>query len=244
MRGNMLEKEFLTLDPKNFDNLEYFFTKYKDLLSQLKVCRVDKSKEEKQMVLTILSKLGMQYLAFVSTFHLVRLASGGTWTIPSLEAFIESLTREQNKLINMGKIKGPKVHEINVKYGRGHQYHKSKYKEKMKSHANPKKEGHSKPFNDDSKSKGGKGRKGEKYTYFHKGFHPESSCMYKNIDQMTQILHKNNLGYPIPDGAKKKKVEDQNPNKGNSRHDLIAINSSLDASIVYSGASNHIEAIK
>jgi hypothetical protein len=53
----MLEVEFLTLDPKIFDNLQYFFTKYKDLLSQLKACEVDKYKNEKQMVLTILSKL-------------------------------------------------------------------------------------------------------------------------------------------------------------------------------------------
>ena len=57
MRGHMLEVEFLTLDPKIFDNLQYFFTKYKDLLSQLKACEVDKYKNEKQMVLTILSKL-------------------------------------------------------------------------------------------------------------------------------------------------------------------------------------------
>jgi hypothetical protein len=55
MRGHMLEVEFLTLDPKIFDNLQDLFTKYKDLLSQLKSCEVDKSKE-KQMVFTILSK--------------------------------------------------------------------------------------------------------------------------------------------------------------------------------------------
>jgi hypothetical protein len=78
MRGHMLEVEFLTLDPKTFDNLQYLFTKYKDLLSQLKACGVDKSKEEKQMVLTILSKLGLEYSVFVSTFHSVRLASGAT----------------------------------------------------------------------------------------------------------------------------------------------------------------------
>jgi hypothetical protein len=78
MRGHMLEVEFLTLDPKTFDNLQDFFTKYKDLLSQLKACRVDKSKEEKQMVLTILSKLGLEYSVFVSTFHSVRLTSRAT----------------------------------------------------------------------------------------------------------------------------------------------------------------------
>jgi hypothetical protein len=94
MRGHMIKVELLILDIKTFDNIQYFFTKYKDLLSQLKDCGVDKSKEEKQMVLTILSKLFPEYSVFVSTFHSVRLASGATWKIPSLEVFIESLTQE------------------------------------------------------------------------------------------------------------------------------------------------------
>jgi hypothetical protein len=196
------------------------------------------------MVLTILSKLGPEYPVFVSTFHSVRLASGATWKIPSLEVFIESLTQEQNKLINMGKIKGPKAHVLVVHDGSSHQNHKSKHKDKGKGHANPKKEGYSKPFNDSSGSKGGKGRKGEKCTYFHKGFHPESTCMQKKIDQMAQILQKNNLGYNIPEGAKKKNLEDQNPKKGNSSHDLIVINSSPNAWIVDSGESHHMEATK
>jgi ABC-type Zn2+ transport system substrate-binding protein/surface adhesin len=137
-------------------------------LSQLKACGIDKSKEEKQMVLTILSKLGSEYSVFVSTFHSVRIASGATWMILSLEAFIESLTQEHNKIINMGKNKGPKVHELTMQDGRGHKNQKSKYKDKNKEHANPKKEGYSKPFNDASGFKGGKGRKGEICTYFHK----------------------------------------------------------------------------
>jgi hypothetical protein len=58
MRGHMLEVELLILDPKSFENIQNFFTKFKDLLSQLKSCRVYKWKEEKQMVLTIISKLG------------------------------------------------------------------------------------------------------------------------------------------------------------------------------------------
>jgi hypothetical protein len=243
MRGHMLEVEFLTLDPKIFDNIQDFFTKFKDLLSQLKACGVDKSKEEKQMVLTILSKLGPEFSVFVSTFHSVKFTSGATWKMPSLEDFIESLTQEQTKLINMGKIKGPKAHALTVQDG-SHQYQKSKDKDKRKSHAHPKKEGYSKPFTDASGSKGGKGRKGEKCTYFHKGFHPESACMQKQIDLMTQILQQNNLGDRIPEGAKKKKPEDQNPKKGNSSHALIAINSSPDAWIVDSGASHHMAATK
>jgi hypothetical protein len=176
MRGHLLEVEFLTLDPKTFDNLQYFFTKYKDVFSQLKACGVDISKE-KHMVLTILSKLGLEYSMFVSTFHSVRLTYGGTWKIPSLDVFIESLMQEKNNLINMGKIKGPKVHALVVQDGSNHPNQKSKEKDKRKSHANSKKEGYSKPFNDASGSKGGKGRKKEKCTYFHKGLHSYSTCM-------------------------------------------------------------------
>jgi hypothetical protein len=138
MRGHMLEVEFLTLDPKIFDNIQYLFTKFKDLLLQFKACGVDKYKEEKQMVLTILSKLGPELSVFVSTFHSVRFSSGATWKIPSLEDFIESLTQEKTELINMGKNKGPKVHALNVQDGI-HQYEKSKDKDKSKAHSHLKK---------------------------------------------------------------------------------------------------------
>jgi hypothetical protein len=71
MRGHKLEVELLTLDPKSFENIQYFFTKFKDLLSNLKACRVDKLKEEKQMALTIISKLGPEFSVFISTFHTI-----------------------------------------------------------------------------------------------------------------------------------------------------------------------------
>ena len=135
----MLEVELITLDPKRFDNIQYFFTKFKDLLSQLKACGVDKSKEEKQMVLTILSNIGSEFSVFVSTFHTVKFTSGATWKVPSLEEFIESMTQEQNKLINMGKIKVPKAHALTMQDGRNHQYQKYKDKDNQKSHAHMKK---------------------------------------------------------------------------------------------------------
>jgi hypothetical protein len=195
------------------------------------------------MVLTILSKLGPEFSIFISTFHTVRFTSGTTWKMPSLEDFIESLTQEQTKLINMDAIKGPRAHALTVHDG-SHKYHKSKYKYKQKAHAHTKKEGYTKPFTDASGSKGEKGRKGEKRTYCHKGFHSEFACMKKKIDLMSQILHQNNLGDRIPEGAKKKKPEDLNSKKGNSSHALIAINSSPDAWIVDSGASHHMDASK
>ena len=61
------------------------------------------------MVLTILSKLGHELSVFISTFYSVKFPFGATWNIPSLEEFIESLTQEKTKLINMGAIKGPRV---------------------------------------------------------------------------------------------------------------------------------------
>ena len=81
----MLEVDLLTLDLKRFNNIQYFFTKFKDLLSQLKACGVDKSMVEKQIVLTILSNIVHEFSIFISTFHTIRFASGATWKMPSLE---------------------------------------------------------------------------------------------------------------------------------------------------------------
>jgi hypothetical protein len=98
--------------------------------------------------------------------------------MPSLEDFIESLTQEKTKLINMGAIKGPRAHALTILDG-SHKYKKYKDKYKRKYHAHMNKEGYTKPFTDASGSKGEKGRKGEKCMYCHKGFHSESTCMKK-----------------------------------------------------------------
>jgi hypothetical protein len=42
----------------------------------------------------------------------------------------------------------------------------------MKEYPNLKKEGYSKPLTNASRTKGGKRRKWDKCTYYHKGFHP------------------------------------------------------------------------
>jgi hypothetical protein len=68
--------------------------------------------------------------------------------------------------------------------------------------------------------------------------------IYIYNESMTQIIHKNNLGDRIPEGAKKKKPEDQNPKKENSSHALIVINYSLDTWIVDSGPSHHMDSTK
>jgi hypothetical protein len=68
--------------------------------------------------------------------------------------------------------------------------------------------------------------------------------MQKKIDLMSQILHQNNLGDRILEGAKKKKLEDPNSKKGNSSHALIAINASPNVWIVDLGTSHHMAASK
>jgi hypothetical protein len=197
------------------------------------------------MVLTILSKIGLEFSVFVYTFHSVRFSSGATWKMPSVEEFIEYLTQEQTKLINMGNIKGPKVHALTVQDGRvidiininiNTKEISIKYEEGRKGTQNP-----STMPPDPKVEREEKGR--NEHIVIKDSIQNLHVCR-KMIDLMTQILHKNNLGDCIPEGAKKKNPEDHNPKKGNSIHALIAINSSPDAWIVDSGASHHMDCHK
>ena len=70
-----------------------FFTKFKHLVLQLKQCEVEKEYDH-----LILPKLGANYLVFVSTFHIEKLTTWN-WKIPTLNAFIESLTNKHDKLV-------------------------------------------------------------------------------------------------------------------------------------------------
>ena len=117
------------------------------------------------MVLTVLSKLGLDYSVFVSTFHTQRFTIGASWTMPSLETFIESVIQEQDKIIKMGVVKNSKVHALTTHDGNSSQHQKSKRIGNEKVNAKQKKEGYSKPFNDSSGSKRRKVKKGHKCTY-------------------------------------------------------------------------------
>ena len=95
----MLEVELNTLEPKSFDNIQDFFTKFKSLILSLSGCGLDNSTQEKQLILTILAKLGPKYVVYVSNFYYGRCLFGTNWKMPTLAWFIESLTQEQTKLI-------------------------------------------------------------------------------------------------------------------------------------------------
>jgi hypothetical protein len=94
MRGHMLEVELNTLDPKFFDNIQYLFTKFKSLLLILGERGIENYTQEKQLILTILAKLGPKYVVYVSNFHFGRCLLGENWKMPKMAQFIESLTQE------------------------------------------------------------------------------------------------------------------------------------------------------
>ena len=111
LRIYQLENELISLHPGNLETLNDCFTKFKQLVLQLKQCEVEK--EDDQLILTILSKLGDDYSGFVSTFRAGNLKTHG-WKMPTLNAFIESLTSEHDKLVQMGIIRSSRDQALHV----------------------------------------------------------------------------------------------------------------------------------
>ena len=72
IRVNQLENELCSLSLKSFESMEGFFKKFKSLVLFLKQCGIEK--KEDQLILSILSKMGLGHLVFVSTFHATWLA--------------------------------------------------------------------------------------------------------------------------------------------------------------------------
>ena len=78
-------------------------------------------KEDDQLILDILSKLGSNYLVFVSTFHTGKITTPN-WKMPSLDAFIKTLTNEHDKLVQMGILissKDQSLFALGPKYSKG-----------------------------------------------------------------------------------------------------------------------------
>ena len=71
LRAHQLEIELFSMSPRSFDSIEGFFTKFKSLVIILKHCGIENKYD--QLIISILSKLGLEYLVFVSTFHASRL---------------------------------------------------------------------------------------------------------------------------------------------------------------------------
>ena len=104
--------------------------------------------------------------------------------MPSLASFMESLTQEKDKIVQMGTMK-TKDQALAVGVSNS-----AKGKPKSKNLKLPeKKKNLEKPKSSDaslntSKEEDKKGKEKAKCTYFHKGWNPESSCMKNTIDTM------------------------------------------------------------
>ena len=86
-----------------------FFTNFKHIVLLLKQCKVEK--DDDQLILAIISKLGTDYSVFVSTFYAGNITTLG-WNMPSLNVVIESLTSEHDKLVQMGIIRSSRDQDL------------------------------------------------------------------------------------------------------------------------------------
>jgi hypothetical protein len=168
MRVHQLENELISLSPIHFRNLKELFTKLKSLLIELNTCGVNK--KEDHLILSILSKLGLEYSIFVSSFQASKLTQE-TWKMPPLNDFIVELTQEKYKLVQMGAINHSKNQSLVAtdapkSSGKDKQKGKGKFLESKKERSSQSSENSFEP----------KGKKKKEITlciYCSKGFHPE-----------------------------------------------------------------------
>ena len=165
-----------------------FFTKSKNLVLQLKQCKVEK--EYDQLILAIFSKPCPYYSVFVSTFHTRKLTILN-WKMSTLNAFIESLTNEHDKIFQMGIIRSSKDQAL---FAGGPKVMNGKGKQKnQKPKYEPPKEKDQSDESSSSRRNKKKGKEKVLCSYCERGFHPERSCTGRTIDQMDILLEKNNI---------------------------------------------------
>ena len=71
LRGHIPDNELIALHTKNFESIQHFFSKFKSLVIQCQQREIEK--KDDQLVIYILSELGLELSMFVSTFHSGRL---------------------------------------------------------------------------------------------------------------------------------------------------------------------------
>ena len=173
----------------------------KSLVLFLEKCGI--TKEEDQLILSILSKLGLEYSFFVSTLYATKLAVQN-WRMSSLDAFIYSLTQEKIKLIQMGTLKTSKDHALSD-IGSNNVKSKGELKVKEKNPKSDSKDEGSNSTDEGSNFKKKGNKKGKSScTYCRKNFHNENYFVKNKIDIMTQFLERNNID--VPDFARREKM--------------------------------------
>ena len=157
--------------------------------------------------------------------------------MPSLNAFIESLTSEHDNLFHMGIIKsshdqalfasGPK--DLNGK-GKQHKNPKTKFeapKPKVENQQHEELSGSKK-----NKRKGHHGNEKVKCSYCGKGFHPKHAYMKKKLDEATSLLERNHIN--LLESFQRRDQQDREP-QHEKVHALMESTPNSKALLIYSG---------
>ena len=196
----------------------------------MKLCKVEK--EDDQLILAILSKIGADYSAFVSTFHTGKLTTTN-WKMPTLNSFIESLTNEHDKLVQMAIIGSSKDQTLVTGGPKS-----TNGKGKKKDESLVEKDLLNEPSCLKRSEKNGKEK--TLCSYCGRGFHPESSCMRRTIDKMDLLLKKHNI--TIPTSTRKDDHGEEIEEHEETCYAMKASCSTAHAFLIDYGASNHMVA--
>ena len=101
-----------------------------------------------------------------------------------------------------------------------------------------KKEQSNDPSGSKRRKKNGKGKK--ICSYCGRGFHPESSCMRRQLDEMALLLKKHNISAPA--SARKDDSKEEDEEYQRKGHALKACCTSAHVFLIDFGASNHMAA--
>ena len=132
----------------------------------------------------------------MSTFHTTRLGISN-WKIPSLSTFFDSLTKEQDKLIQMGalRISDGKDHALIVQ-GSNNANSKEKKLVKEKKPRSGNEYGRSNLTDEGSMKKFKKKGSTSKFYYCRNGFHTKNKCFNKSMDIISHLLDKGSIEVP------------------------------------------------
>jgi hypothetical protein len=178
-----LEAEFSFIFPNEHGSIEYYLSKFRSLVAQLKGC--GKSKSDDGCIFLMLSKLKGPYQGFISTFYSTMDALGDEFEMPYFEIFWENLTREQFKIMQPDALSNSKNQSLLAHSSKGKK--KSHYKKKKyytQGSETPSKPQHktkssppSKSSNYSSKTK--KKTSNETCIFYNGPGNPESKCWKK-----------------------------------------------------------------
>lgn len=151
----------------------------------------------------------------------MKIALGTSYKMSSLDHFMNEITKEEDKLIQMGTIKPSKSHALAANRGTKDQKGPSKKEKKQKNQGEKKQEQNlvaPKASNDASSSKGDKPKKEKtNCSYCKKNGRDEHKCLKKQIDHLSHLLKKNNIKVPDSFKTTSSQESSKDTSKGNKR---------------------------